>query len=119
MQIPTFLLRKLYIKGSLENNEDGFQFKLKNSISSATAISIEPMKVNGNEYPLDATIISSEDGEITGNEISESSTFPIKVGTDITIRVKGEPLPEGEHKIDISLTTKEVGKLAFDVQDSI
>ena len=119
MQIPTFLLRKLYIKGSLENIDDGFQFKLKNSISSGTAINIEPIKVNGNEYPLDATIISSQDGEITGNEISQENTFPIKVGLDITIRVKGEPLPEGEHKIDISLTTKEVGKLAFDVQDSI
>jgi len=74
MQIPTFLLRKLYIKGSLENVDDGFTFKLKNSISSGTAISIEPIKVNGNEYPLDATIISSADGQITGSEISEGRT---------------------------------------------
>ncbi len=119
LQIPTFLLRKLYIKGSLENLDDGFQFKLKNSISSGTAVNIEPIKINGNEYPLDATVISSDDGEIIGNEISEDKTFPIKVGLDITIRVKGEQLPEGDHTIDISLTTKEVGKLAFDVQDSI
>lgn len=119
MQIPTFLLRKLYIKGSLENVDDGFSFKLKNSISSGTAISIEPIKVNGQEYPLDSTIIKSADGEITGSEISDGNTFPIKVGLDITIHVKGNPLSEGEHKIDISLTTKEVGKLAFDVTDSI
>jgi hydroxymethylglutaryl-CoA reductase (NADPH) len=119
MQIPTFLLKKLYIKGSLENVDDGFMFKLKNSISSGTAISIEPIKVNGQEYSLDSTIIGSADGEITGSEISESNTFPIKVGFEITIHVKGDPLPAGDHKIDISLTTKEVGKLAFDVTDSI
>jgi hydroxymethylglutaryl-CoA reductase (NADPH) len=119
LQIPTFLLRKLYIKGSLENVDDGFKFKLKNSISSGTAVNIEPIKINGNEYPLEATIISSEDGEISGNEISEENTFPIKVGLDITIHVKGNHLPEGEHTIDISLSTKEVGKLAFDVKDSI
>jgi len=119
MQIPTFLLRKLYIKGSLENVDDGFRFKLKNSISSGTAISIEPIKVNGNEYPLDAIIISSDDGQIKGSEISEGNSFPIKVGLDISIHVKGGALPEGEHTIDISLTTKEVGKLAFDVTDSI
>jgi len=119
LQIPTFLLRKLYIKGSLENVDDGFLFKLKNSISSGTAINVAPIKVNGNEYPLDATTISSEDGEIAGNEISEGNSFPIKVGLDITIHVKGEQLPAGEHTIDISLTTKEVGKLAFDVKDSI
>lgn len=119
MQIPTFLLRKLYIKGSLENMDDGFQFKLKNSISSGTAINVAPIKVNGNEYPLDATTISSADGEITANEISEGNTFPIKVGLDITIHVKGAQLPAGDHTIDISLTTKEVGKLAFDVTDSL
>ncbi|MBN2230214.1 MAG: hypothetical protein JW779_11560 [Candidatus Thorarchaeota archaeon] len=119
MQIPTFLLRKLYIKGSLENVDDGFKFMLKNSISSGTAINIEPIKVNGIEYPLESTIISSADGEITGNAISEENTFPIKVGLDIVLHVKGDPLPAGEHTIDISLTTKEVGKLAFDVTDSI
>jgi len=67
MQIPTFLLRKLYVKGSLENVDDGFLFKLKNSISSATAVNFQPLKVNGNEYSLDATTISSEDGEIEGS----------------------------------------------------
>ena len=119
MQIPTFLLRKLYIKGSLENQDDGFQFKLKNSISSGTAINVEPIKVNGNEYPLEVVTISSEGQSISGSEISEENTFPIKVGLEIIIKVAGEPLPEGEHTIDISLTTKEVGKLAFDVKDSI
>jgi len=119
LQIPTFLLRKLYIKGSLENVDDGFIFKLKNSISSATAVNFKPIKVNGNEYALDATVISSEDGEISGNEISSENTFPIKVGLDITVRVKGDQLAAGEHTIDISLATKEVGDLAFDVKDTI
>ena len=99
--------------------DDGFQFKIKNSISSGTAINVAPIKVNGNEYPLDATTIISADGEIAGNEISADNSFPIKVGLEITIRVKGELLPAGEHTIDISLTTKEVGKLAFDVTDAI
>lgn len=119
LQIPTFLLRKLYVKGSLENVDDGFKFKIKNSISSATAVDFQPLKVNGNEYALDAVIISSEDGEVAGSEISAENTFPIKVGLDITVHVKGEQLPEGEHTIDIALATKEVGNLAFDVKDSI
>ena len=118
MQIPTFLLRKLYVKGSLANVDDGFEFKIKNSISSATAVDFKPLKVNGNEYALDSITISSEDGEIAASEISEK-TFPIKVGLDITVHIKGEQLPEGEHTIDIALKTKEVGDLAFDVTDSI
>ncbi len=119
MQIPTFLLRKLYVKGSLENVEDGFHFKIKNSISNATALAIEPIKVNGSEYPLNATVIRSGDTEITGDQIGADNSFPISVGVEIVLHIKGSPLPEGEHTIDISLTTKEVGKLAFDVKDSI
>ncbi|MHA1614793.1 MAG: hypothetical protein ACTSYJ_08085 [Candidatus Thorarchaeota archaeon] len=119
MQIPTFLLRKLYVKGSLENVDDGFKFKLKNSISSATAVNFKPLKVNGIEYPLDSTIISSEDGEIAGSAISEENTFLIKVGLDIIVHVKGDQLIAGEQTIDISLATSEVGDLAFDVTDTI
>jgi hypothetical protein len=119
MQIPAFLLRKLYIKGSLENIDDGFMFKLKNSLSPGTTTEVAPIKVNDTEYGLDSTTIRSEGVEILGSDISEDNTFPIKVGVEIEILVKGDALPEGEHKIDISLTTKEAGTLAFNVTDSI
>lgn len=119
MQIPAFLLRKLYIKGSLENVDEGFSFKIKNSLAPGTTTAVAPIKVNGNEYALDSTTIRSTDGEILGSDVSEDNTFPIKVGVEIEIFVKGNPLPEGEHTIDISLTTKEAGTLAFDVKDSI
>ena len=119
MQIPAFLLRKLYIKGSLENVDDGFSFKIKNSLAPGTTTEVAPIKVNGTEYGLDSTIIRSEDGEILGSDVSADNTFPIKVGVEIEIFVKGDPLPEGEYKIDISLKTKEAGTLTFDVTDSI
>jgi hypothetical protein len=119
MQIPAFLLRKLYIKGSLENAADGFSFKLKNSLSPGTTTEVAPIKVNDTEYGLDVTTVRSEGVEILGSDINADNTFPIKVGVEIEIFVKGDPLPEGEHKIDISLKTKEAGTLAFDVTDSI
>lgn len=119
MQIPSFLLKKLYVKGSLENVDDGFHFKLKNSLSPATAIGMEPIKVNGNEYSMADTTITIEGESMVAAEVDGGKTFTIKVGPEIIIHVKGVQLPEGEHKIDISLTTKEAGKLAFDVADSI
>jgi len=119
MQIPAFLLRKLYIKGSLENVEGGFSLKLKNSLSPGTTTAVAPIKVDGTEYPLDALTIRSVDGEVNGSEISEDNTFPIKVGVEIELFVKGDQLAEGEHKIDLALTTKEAGTLAFDVTDAI
>ena len=119
MQIPAFLLRKLYIKGSLENVEGGFSLKLKNSLSPGTTTAVAPIKVDGNEYSLDSLTIRSVDGEVLGSEISAENTFPIKVGVEIELIVKGDSLSEGEHTIDLALTTKEAGTLAFDVTDSI
>ncbi|MFW9921408.1 MAG: hydroxymethylglutaryl-CoA reductase [Candidatus Thorarchaeota archaeon] len=119
MQIPSFLLKKLYVKGSLENVDDGFHFKLKNSLSPGTAIGMEPIKVNGQEYSLADTTISTEGSSMVAADVNGDQAFAIKVGVDIVIHIKGTPLAEGDHKIDISLTTKEAGKLAFDVSDSI
>ncbi len=119
MQIPAFLLRKLYVKGSLENVDDGFVFKLKNPLSPGTAISMKPIKIGETEYPLDALTISSEGTEIKATEISESNAFPIKVGVEINLHIAGEPLPEGEHQVFVSIKTKEAGSLAFDFTDAI
>lgn len=119
MEIPSFLLKKLYVKESLENVDDGFQFKLKNSLSPGTAIGMDPLKVDETEYPLDATTITSGDEVVNAADIVGGGTFAINIGVDIVIHVKGDKLPEGEHTIGISLTTKEVGLLAFDITDTI
>ena len=33
MKVPSFLLRRLYAKGSLRNTDNGFQFELKNQLT--------------------------------------------------------------------------------------
>ena len=119
MQIPSFLLKKLYMKGSLENVDDGFAFKIKNSLAPGTATAMDPIKVDNKEYPLDALTIKVGEEKYSGASISDGEAFPIKVGVEIELHIKGDPLPEGEHKIEISIVTKEAGKLAFDVTDAI
>lgn len=119
MQIPAFLLRKLYVKGSLQNLKDGFQFKIKNSLSPGTATVLDPIKVDGTAYPLTALTITSEGKTIKASDVSASNAFPIKVGIEMVLGIKGAPLNKGKHKIDIGIQTKEAGKLAFDVEDEI
>jgi len=119
MKIPAFLLRKLYLKGSLENVDDGFVFRIKNTLSPGTVTAIEPIKVNGTEYPLDALTVRIEDSEYKASDVNDGSAMPLKVGVEIALHIKAEPLPEGKHTIDIALLTKEAGRLSFDVKDAI
>lgn len=119
MKIPASILKRLYVKNSLENLDDGFSFKIKNSLSNGTATQMAPVTVDGDEYALDAIVIKSQDGEVSASEINESNTFLIKVGVEVEIHVKADPLPAGPHKIGIGLTTKEIGGIAFEVDDEI
>ncbi|MFW9965873.1 MAG: hypothetical protein ACFFEA_01840 [Candidatus Thorarchaeota archaeon] len=119
MKIPASILKRLYVKNSLSNLDDGFSFKIKNSLSNGTATAMSPVTVDGNEYSLDRTLIKSQDGEVSAAEVTESNTFIIKVGVEVEIHVKADPLPAGPHKIGIGLETKEIGGIAFEVDDEI
>jgi hypothetical protein len=78
-----------------------------------------PVTVDGNEYPLDALLIKTPDGEVPAAEVTESSTFLIKVGVEVEVHVKADPLPAGPHKIGIGFETKEIGAIVFEVDDEI
>ncbi|MHA2140121.1 MAG: hypothetical protein ACXADC_04685 [Candidatus Thorarchaeota archaeon] len=119
MKIPPSILKRLYVKNSLANQDDGFSFKIKNSLSNGTATGMAPVTVDGNEYPLDAILVKSPDGEVAAAEVTESSTFLIKVGVEVEIYVKADPLPAGPHTIGISFQTKEIGGVEFEVDDEI
>jgi hypothetical protein len=47
--VPSFLLKRLYVKGSLKNTPEGFQFDLKNSLGSGYGNELLPLVVDGIE----------------------------------------------------------------------
>ncbi len=126
MMIPKFLLRKLYVKGSLKNidssgdgNPDSVSFQIKNTLANGTVTGVEYIKIDDEEIPLDSIEVSLEDKTLKLSDVTPENAFPIKVRVTSTWMVKGKTLSPGEHKLDISIKTKEAGKLAFDVKDSI
>jgi hydroxymethylglutaryl-CoA reductase (NADPH) len=117
VKVPSFLLKKLYVKGSLKNTDDGFQFELQNTLADATIV--EPVKIAIDDMPIDPekiTLISGE-REVKSTEISLNNTIPLKVNTKVTVKIKGKKLDEGGHKITIETKSKEYGTLSFDVKD--
>jgi hydroxymethylglutaryl-CoA reductase (NADPH) len=121
---PQSVLAKIYVKGSLKNTEKGFEFNLKNVVDSGTLVEIGPITVDGKPYKAAAlTIItgSQERGfqERPADQVTRQSSLPVYIGSSFTIRVNGEALAVGEHAINISLLTREIGMIRFDIQDTI
>ena len=49
--VPAFLLRRLYVKKSLRNTENGFEFELRTRLGSGSAFTLQPLTVDGVELP--------------------------------------------------------------------
>lgn len=119
MKVPSFLLKKLYVKNSLKNTDEGFEFDLKNTLMDATITKPVTLHVDNKLIPPGTITITAEDTTWKAADISESNPAPLKVNVQVTMRVKGETLKSGEHSLEIGATTKEYGDIEFTVTDSL
>jgi hydroxymethylglutaryl-CoA reductase (NADPH) len=116
--VPSFMLKKLYLKGSLKNTEEGFQFQIRNTLAPGTISAIVPLVVDGTTYPLTGTVIMAKE-TITASEISKEKLVIFPINSVVTMMVKGVKLAAGEHTIVIGVMTREAGELKWDVADTV
>ncbi len=116
---PPFILAKLYVKGSLKNTGDGFEFSLKNIIDSTLLSGIGPIIVGDKSYEGAAITMALADQQWPGDQISKTNLVPVKMGLPLHVLVKGDPLPAGDVKVSVTATTSDIGKIKFDVKDKI
>jgi hypothetical protein len=117
--IPSFLLAKLYIKGSLKNTDIGFEFSLKNIIDSTMLIGIGPITVGEKTYAGEEVTMAVGDRTINGAGLSRQNPVPVRLGMPFKISVTGEKLAAGEQRVSVSATTTDVGKIKFDIFDTV
>jgi hydroxymethylglutaryl-CoA reductase (NADPH) len=115
---PSFVLTKLYVKGSLKNNEKGFQFDLKNVVDSGTLVEVGPVTVDGKPYEMASITVVTSSQERTADQITRTSPLPIHLGMLFTLHITGEQLAQGEHAVNVSVLTREIGRIKFDFQDT-
>ena len=117
--VPPFLLKRLYVKGSLRNNDDGFQFELKNTLGSGYGIELLPLTVDGREVPKENSYFVLDAEPVPFSSVSEHNPFTLAMNKTLTIVVKGAPLSEGPHKISFNFIAQGLGKLGFEVTDIV
>lgn len=115
---PSSLLEKLYTRESLENTETGFQFKIKNRLSSAKLTEVISAKVG--EHPItpsEATLDFGGGNIIKADQIEGEIEFAL--GQEFTVSVEKAPLSSGDYNVAIAFVAKPFGKLSIKVSDSI
>jgi hypothetical protein len=117
--IPSFLLAKLYVKGSLKNTDNGFEFALKNIIDSTMLIGIGPITIGEKNYEGEAIAMTANERTVNGAELSRDTPVPVRMGVPLKVSITGEKLAAGEQRISVSATTSDIGKIKFDIIDKI
>jgi len=117
--IPSALLKKLYVRGSLKNTENGFEFALKNTLAPGTIVGIRSLVVDGQK--VDGSRVEVAFGGKTWalEHITLQNPLDFVVNLVVTVRVKGAPLASGTHRILIVPNTKEVGELDIEISDEV
>lgn len=119
MKVPAFLLRRLYVKGSLRNIDGGFEFDLKNSLGSGYAERVLPISIDEEALPVDATRFVVDGAATPFADVSAENPMTLGMNKTVTIGVAGRTLAPGKHKIGIGFLVTGMGELAFDVTDAI
>lgn len=117
--VPAFILRRLYVKGSLENYEDGWRFKLKNSLGSGYARAMTPLILDGRDVPLADSSFEIDGRQTRFDQVDEKNTFTLAMNRDIFISIRGEKLSAGAHKVGMGFVVPGFGKIGFDFTDEV
>ncbi|MEG3594068.1 MAG: hypothetical protein VX355_01085 [Chloroflexota bacterium] len=117
VSVPSFLLRKLYVKGSLKNTEKGFQFQLRNSLGSGYAHKMMALEVDDRILDITNCFFWQNEKRQCFDQVSTSNTFTLAMNSDITIQVDNLELDSNPHKITMAFDVPGLGNLKFNFTD--
>lgn len=119
--VPAFLLKRLYVKGSLKPTPDGFEFRVENKLGSGYATEMLPVTLDGEPFPLDQSYFRPDgEDEVRFSEVGSDKPFTLEVGKGLAIGVHGTPPPTaGPHKVGLGFVVQGISSLSFEVSEVV
>ena len=111
-------LEKMYVKGSLKNQDDSFVFEVKNQIDSGSVSGIAKLMVDDEERPVEGVTIELNGKTRDATSISWSSSLYVSYGATMKITVPGT-LDAGEHTIKMTVKAPELGQITLPITDTV
>ncbi len=112
------MFKRLYVKGSLKNQGEGFVFQIKNTIDSGSISGLSKIAVDGEERPLEGVTVAIGDKTREASSITWSSSLYVGYGAVMTIYVPGK-LEAGEHTVTMQVNVPELGRVSMPVTDTV
>jgi hypothetical protein len=111
MAIPSWLLRKIYRKGSLHNHGGSFSLTLQNVLGPATLVAPPRFVINGVQFQPDQL-----ESAVDVAAISAANPHSFNKGDVVEVTFPGHLL-RGANRIHIVVATDEFGDLEIFVEE--
>lgn len=122
MRIPGFIARQFYVPGSLRNTPTGFQLEARNPMGDGTLVGVGRLRIDGSDIPADAVSAQKADSDeqpMQASAVSPDQPVRVTKGDRVILRVEGEPLAPGEHRLEVELFELNLGRLSFSLTDEV
>lgn len=112
------MLKRLYVKESLKNQDEGFVFQIKNTIDSGSISGLVKISVDGEERPLEEVTVTLGSKTREASSITWSSSLYVGYGAVMTMYVPGT-LESGEHTVTMQVNIPELGRISMPITDTV
>ena len=121
MRVPGFILRQLYIQGSLRNEPGGFSLQARNPLGDGTLTRIGRIRVDGQDVAPEEVSAAREGDPTTyrAAEVSRASPVTFRRGDVVTFHVTGWQLEPGEHRLELEVDELNLGNVSLAIRDRV
>lgn len=121
MDVPGFLVRQFYVKGSLRNSAGGFELQARNPVGEGALVGVGRLAIDGQVISPESVraLREGDDAPIQASEVSLQRPIRVRQGDRVTLLVEGPRLERGEHRLEVELDELNLGRLRFSVRDRL
>lgn len=119
MKIPAFILRKLYVKGSLRRDRDGLRFTLRNTLASASLTGVRSFTIGGQEVPRDRVRLDVDGHAVDLGSLGPGQPWVFPRNADAHVVVQGVQAAAGPLKVRLDAQSAEFGDLLIEFDDDV
>jgi hypothetical protein len=118
VKIPTFVLKRLYVAGSLRAAGDGLRFTLHNHMATATLTELRKLAIAGHEMAPERVRVRVGGRDVDVLHVSAEEPLVFARGEDVEVHVQGAR-PGGRTKVRLEARSAEFGELVIEFEDEV
>ncbi len=117
--IPNFILKRMYVSGSLRRVPEGIAFDIHNNLGPGSITGLNHVQLGDTTFPGDEIIVETNGVRRMGDTLSEQQPIVVTLGQSATLIIQNAELQNGKYDLSMDLLSREGGHVVLSVSDTL